>query len=370
MLLLAIPVALSIAGCGNGKKPGSSCDFDTKWPAGRQCAYKVEVREQTFSVTPGADRQPQAAGGRGGARLRTDRVAATSVLEVVWQTAEVNLSVGDEPQGGARKADLVVVSAAVEREQRAKAGPGRIMRRKLSGATGARVEYALDESGRIEKADGVMEFMRQVIRDGPLANETFAAVFNEDFMKQMRITGWKYLPDGPAAPGYEWVSSDRIEFQGIGRLLVSRRHRFEKWEKRGDSMCARISWWSCIGNVVGTTAADDAMPDTVKKVESVGWCLFSPRLGMVVEWCEDLSVVTALEVPDRNLARGDVTQEIRRRMTVNLAGPVRDSMEGSGRFLGDKKVSVARKPRKPEEKNEKGGLRVPGKAAEATGGGR
>lgn len=349
LLMLLLPVTVFTAGCGDAKDARASCDFKGKWPAGRQCVYRAEIREQTITASPGS-----------GPALRTpvkqsqsrniDRGVATSVLEVVWQKVEANLSVRDGSSDRSRIADFVIVSAAVERQQRLKDDPGRIVRQRLPGVVGARVACTMALSGAVEKVDGVEEFMKQAINDGPMASETFASVFNEDFLRQMRITGWKYLPDGPASPGYEWVTSDRIEFSGIGKILVWRRYRFEKWERHGSSVYAKISWWSCVGNVVDTSLADDVLPDTVKKVQSVGWCLFSPSLGLVVEWCEDLSVVTALELSDRNAVQSGATQEIHRRMGVTLAGQVVDSREGSGRLFGDKKVSASRRKLETEEK--------------------
>ncbi|MEI6809733.1 MAG: hypothetical protein WCN95_13510 [bacterium] len=348
LLISLLPVVFT-AGCGDDKKTGASCDFAGKWPAGRQCVYQAEIREQTITTAPGSSSVLQPKVKQGPVR-NIDHGMATSVLEVVWQKVEANLSVRDGSSDRSRIADFVIVSAVVERQQRLKDDPGRIVRRKLIGVTGAHVACTMASSGAVGKVDGVEGFMRQAINDGPLASETFASVFNEDFLRQMRITGWKYLPDGSAVPGYEWVTSDRIEFSGIGKILVWRRHRFEKWERHGSSVYAKISWWSCVGNVVDTSLADDVLPDTVKKVQSVGWCLFSPSLGLVVEWCEDLSVVTALEMPDRSVVQSDATQEIRRRIGVTLTGQVVDSREGSGRLFGDKKVSAGKKPREMEVK--------------------
>lgn len=372
---LLATVAVSVTGCGGGGKAGPTCAFRGKWPAGRQCVYQVDVREETTTKAPGhgagqklhapdASRSSRSPSPVRGMPVKGGGVA-TSVVDVVWQTIEANLSVRDEPAAGTRIADLVIVSAEVEREQRTGTGPARIVRRKLERLAGARVECGMDSGGAVVKVNGVRNFMRQVIGDSPLANETFAGVVNEDFLEQMRITGWKHLPDGPADPGSVWIATDKIEFPCIGKILVRQRHRFEKWEERGDRVLARVSWWGSVGNVVEKTAADEVLPEKVKKVESVGWCLFSPSLGMVVAWSENLTVVTVLEAG----VGDEVTQEMHRRIEVKLAGPVMDSKRSSGRLLGDKKVSVVRRPRETENKNEKDGIRFTGQVPKKTGGG-
>lgn len=368
LMWFLIPVVMPVAGCGGGRAQETACDFRGKLPPGRQCVYQLEVREETSTRAPGSVPIPSASMGRQPTRT-VGRAAATSVVETVWQTVEVNFSVRDEPEDGEVVADFVIVSATVEQEQRVRSGPPRMIRRKLDGVTGARVVCRADSDGAVENVEGTEEFMRQVIGDGPLASETVAGVLNEDFLRQMRITGWKYLPDGPAAPGYAWTTTDRIEFPGIGRIMVRQRHRFEKWERGGERLLARISWWGSVGNVIETAAADEVLPDTVRKVESVGWCLFSPSLGMVVEWAEDLTVLTELELPDQPRTGGEATQEIHRRIGVKLAVPVIDSRRASGRLLGDKKASAVRKTRRMEKSNAKGGLRLSGEVSEKTGGG-
>lgn len=317
---------------------------------GRQCVYRVDVREERITRASGhgvvsaaktKPRQPQGSG----------RAATTSVVETVWQNADVSFGVRSGPPDEARIADMVILSAAVEREERAQRKLIRIGS-KLNGVSGARVACRLDSGGGVEDVEGVEAFMRQVISDGKIANDTFAGVFNEDFLKQMRITGWKLLPNGPASPGYAWITSDRVEFPGIGRLLVRQRHRFEKWEQRGDQRCARISWWGSVGNLVETPAEDRALLDNVKKVESVGWCLFSPSLGMVVEWAEDSTVVTVLEGPERSPNSSAVTEEIHRRIGVTVTGPVIESEKTSSRKFGHRKVSVVRMPVTTEKTHE------------------
>ncbi|MEI6972207.1 MAG: hypothetical protein WCL44_11920 [bacterium] len=339
------------------------CSFQGKWPPGRQCSYRVEVREET------ATKAPAQSGRYAGGAAAT----ATSVVELVWQTIEAGFSLRDEPSDGNRMADLVIVSATVEREQRIANAAPRMVRRKLAGVTGVGVAYSMDSRGVVRRTDGAEEFMRRVIRyGGPTANETFAAVFNEDFLEQMRITGWKHLPEGPAVPGQAWTATDKIEFPGIGRILVRQRHRFEKWERRDNRMYARISWWGAVGSVVETAAADDVLPDNVQKVESVGSCLFCPLLGMIVEWSENLSVATVLEIGGRPAGAGEITQEIHRRTEVKLAGPVVDSRAASGRLLADKNVSVIKKRPggKTEGSDEKNKVKPAGKAPSRTGGRR
>lgn len=358
LLVFLAPVAMVIAGCSGEKKAGQTCDFRGKWLPGRKCSYVVEVREETTTSAA-----------RRGARIAS--AMATSVVERVWQTVEANLSLRDEAVESRSIADFVIVSATVEREQRIKNEPPRIVRRKLNGVTGARVECTMDGNGIVTRVDGAQEFMKNVIqRGGPVANETFAAVFNEDFIEQMRITGWKHLPGEPAIPGYVWTESDKIEFPGIGRMLVRQRHRFEKWEKRGDRLCARISWWGSVGNVVETASADEVMPENVRKIESVGWCLFCPSLGMVVEWAENLAVTTQLDIGGATGAGGAATQEICRRTEVRLAGPVTDSRSAGGRLFGDKKVSAVRKSGESEGNDAKGKVQPTGKIPAKAGRGR
>jgi hypothetical protein len=334
MPLLIVFVVLVVAvGCGGGRDQ-TACDFKGKWPPGRKCVYRVDVREEKAtrasgrSVTSAAIVKPHYS-------QSTGHEVTTNIVETVWQNVDVSFAVRDGPEKGDRIADLVILSAAVEKEQRAKRKLVRVGS-KLSGVAGARVDCHLDQKGGVEGVEGVDAFMRQVISDGQMANDTFAEVFNEDFLKQMRITGWKLLPDGPASPGYSWVTSDKIEFPGIGRILVRQRHRFDKWETRGDERCARISWWGSVGNLVEIPAQDQALLDNVEKVESVGWCLFSPSLGIVVEWAEDFTVLTVLEGSERSLHSTDVTQEIHRRIGVKLAGAVVDSKKAGGRLFADR----------------------------------
>jgi hypothetical protein len=323
---IVLAVLVAVAGCSGGRNQ-TACDFKSKWPPGRKCVYRVDVREDKSTRASGAIVKPHHS-------QSTGHEATTNIVDTVWQSVDVSFGVRDGPENGARIADLVILSATVEKEQRAKRRLVRVGS-KLAGVAGAMVYCHLDHVGGVDSVEGVDAFMRQVISDGQIANDTFAEVFNEDFMKQMRITGWKLLPAGPASPGYSWVTNDKIEFPGIGRILVRQRHRFDKWETRGDERCARISWWGSVGNLVEIPAQDQALLDNVEKVESVGWCLFSPSLGIVVEWAEDLTVLTVLEGSERSLHSTDVTQEIHRRIEVKLTGSVADSKKASGRLFAD-----------------------------------
>ena len=317
LVLLAAGVALS--GCGCGKKPAVECDFVCKWPRGRQSSYLIEVREQVGTCTAG--------------RQIVD-------VQKVYQAIEANLSVSAREDGSDKTAEMVIVAASVERTISDGKRPATCTRRSLPGVVGARVQWHIDAGGRIKNAEGIDAFMKQVINDSQLANETLAAVFNEDFLNKARIAGVVVLPEGPARPGHRWVATDRVYLADVGTFLLRRRLHFEKWEMSGDRSCARIVWLSDVGKIIDEGAGKDILRQSIQKGEGWGWCLFSPALGTVVQWYEETRLTTRLDVPGTPRSSPGITQDIYRSIDVKLEG-VEDTKEGSGRLLGDKKVGVS-----------------------------
>jgi len=321
--MLFLVSAVAVNGCG--KKQGTECDFLSKVPGGRQSSYLIEVRERVDLCGPG------------------HQVAS---VQKVHQTIEANLSISQQKENVERKmAELVILSATVERTRRNGKGPTSRLVRKLPGVVGARVQWHIDANGRMEKVTGIDSFMKQVISDSQLANGTFATVFSEDFLEKGRISGVAVLPDGPARPGYRWMATDRINFDGIGTFLLRRKLHFEKWETRNERSCARIVWLSEVGKVLDAGIGKDILNRPIQKGEGWGWCLFSPALGTVVEWYEEVRLTTRLDVPDAPRSNSGITQDIQRSIDVKLEG-VEDTREGSGRLLADKRVDVSIQRRK------------------------
>ena len=157
-------------------------------------------------------------------------------------------------------------------------------RQALSKMTGARVQFRLDVSNRVDRMDGVEELRNRLATGG--ANDATAGVrsmFNEGYLRQM-IGDSQSLPANPVQPGDSWPVHTDLSLSDLGGMAADYEFNFQSWEYRGQRLCARQEFQGTLKGQADTAAAPStglrmALQDGT--VSGTSW--FDVELGLVIE---------------------------------------------------------------------------------------
>lgn len=73
-------------------------------------------------------------------------------------------------------------------------------------------------------------------------NPMTASFTNSDSLKQMVQGAMGDLPEGEVGPGHEWESEVEFPLQGMGKMVINLRNKFEKYEEVDGAKCAVIKF--------------------------------------------------------------------------------------------------------------------------------
>lgn len=149
----------------------------------------------------------------------------------------------------------------------------------LANVTGAKVQFLLNPSNRLERIDGVEAIRNRFPAGANNAVEGIKNMFNEGYLRQM--IGDSYgLPSNAVQPGDTWPVHMDLPAGEMGTVSADYDFTLQGWEKRGERLCARLEFQGTL------KAKGGADPNTKPAgfggpVSGTSW--FDPELGLVIE---------------------------------------------------------------------------------------
>jgi RNA polymerase sigma factor (sigma-70 family) len=170
-----------------------------------------------------------------------------------------------------------------------------------------RIEYYTDANGKVEKLDGLDDFMNHATVDGnPQQQAIFKQMYGTDELKRYGDFG-DMLPNRMTKPGESWpVKQDISSPEGLLRLDLN--YTFTNWEKHDARQTAHIIGTGSITSE-STSAATGALVDIEKgKLSEEAW--FDSDLGMIVGANNDQTMKMKITTQARAMT-AQVTQKVR-----------------------------------------------------------
>ena len=288
-LMVAMAGNVILSGCSKSKKtaaspesnagsstaaatPDGPVELKIKWAAGKKYSMRLEFNQGTEMNAPG---QPEPV--KQEVKMAQDFTftAVNQLDNGGWQLElEFEQESMDVLQGG-RSVLNFDTTQSPDMDTNNPVAP--IMR----AMVGARIQYFIDASGKVEKLGGVAELLNHIVATTkPRQQAMFKQMFSEDTLKQYGSFS-ETLPNRLVNIGESW-SVKRDIGSAIGTLTVDMNYTFKNWELHGDRQCAHIV---DTGNIYSKSVSA-AMTGAAVEVESgktSGDVWFDPELGMIVD---------------------------------------------------------------------------------------
>jgi hypothetical protein len=184
--------------------------------------------------------------------------------------------------------------------------PAAVMFKKIIGA---RIQYFMDASNRVERMEGIDALVDRLTTNGPAdAATSIKAMFNEGYFMQI-MDGSRYLPSKPVELGDTWPVQLEMPMGPIGTLEMNFTVTFQSWEQHGKRTCARLEFEGTLKSKPGTSPKTGGMTMSISDGKASGVSWFDPELGASIETTvnQDLKMnmtMTMPSTPRENAAAG------------------------------------------------------------------
>jgi len=168
--------------------------------------------------------------------------------------------------------------------------------------TGAKIEFILDASNRVESVEGIEDLQSRM--EGATKNDQsgmLKSLLSADTLKQM-MDHAANLPDKAVQPGDSWPVHHEFAMGPLGTMVMDFTNTLNGWEKRNNRWCARIGVDGTIKSKPGD-AADSPMPGmkiAVSDGTTSGETWFDLDMGMFVDSTMNQDMKLAITVPTGN----------------------------------------------------------------------
>lgn len=292
---LALALAMAAAGCGKTNKintpstttpPASGpVELKLKWTPGEHIVQEMDMKMDIQSFLPG---MPE------------------PMKQSINLGQKFSLSVVSANPDGGRQIELQFLSVRMDMESaRGKMSydsdqdstntdnPLALMGKMV----GARLEYTLDASNKVEHIDGVDELLDRLSADNPAAAQ-FKSTFNEDYFKQVMDSS-RYLPPKPVQPGDTWPIEFELPIGVFGAMHAKYTGEFKDWEMRGQRNCALLEF-AGVMEIEPNENSRSGFNMALHSGKNSGEIWFDPELGMVIDSKANLDMTMIMTVPTRS----------------------------------------------------------------------
>lgn len=313
LTIVTLALGLSWVGCNKSGKldtaskftaPSGPIEFKLKWPVGERAVQNIDLKEKMEISVPGQSDPIQQ-------DMTLGQKYALSVLkedgsgghEVELEFLGVRMAMG---QGG----KPMVNYDSEKKSSGDKTNPVAVMFQKIIGA---KIQYFMDASNRVERIEGVDALVSRLTTGGPADMTTgLKGMFNEGYFKQIMDSS-RYLPSKPVQPGDTWPVQMEIAMGPLGTMEMNYTITFQSWEQHGKRICARLEFQGTLKSKPNPNAKPDGMTMSISDGNTSGVSWFDPELGMVIDTTanQDMKMNMTMPVnPRGNAAAAGKTQTI------------------------------------------------------------
>jgi Family of unknown function (DUF6263) len=290
-LSLCAAVGVLFAGCSKAADAGSSgggsaasgepADLKIKWVAGKKYVQRMSTHQQQEMNMPGAP---------GPMQMTMD------------MSQDYSISVLRELDGGGRELELEFMSVKMATQGAgqsasfdSKQDPAMDAQNPLAPfmrkMVGAHIKFLTDASGKVDKVEGLEEFLNQISGGNPAMMQS---MFNEDALKRFCDFAMA-LPGRSVKVGDSWPVTKEVKMGAMGEMAMNLKCTFKGWEQHDGRKCARIAYTGDVTSKPG--AADAPMKVDIQSGKIGGEAWFDPELGMTVDSSidQDMTMKTTVQ---------------------------------------------------------------------------
>jgi len=272
--------------------PDEAAALKLRWAVGGRFGHRMEVT-QTMQL-------PAMPGMPGGGKPTTQEF-------IMGQ--DYSLNVLRERPGGGREVELEFQSANVSVSMNGNEVLGFDTRGEATGdesypgvkplrqMVGKKLTLLLDASNMVERVEGLTEFRDKVFGDAASSQDPMAAMFGEDYFKQIMSQGCD-LPAQPVKPGATWPSRFDIIMGPLGKATLDLTYTFKGWEQREKRRCAAMTYAGSISPKAGEQPSGPLaamMSMTGGQCSGKSW--FDPAIGMIIDNQVDQTIQVRIKLP-------------------------------------------------------------------------
>jgi len=285
VLLITVTLALGLSGVGCNKSgklntaskfkpPSGPMELKVKWPAGEHIVQNLDFKQSSEISMPN---QP------------------TPIKQDMTMGQGYALSVLKANADGGHEVEMEFLSILMKMDMggntmvdydSGKKSPGdstNLMAVMFQKIIGAKLQYFMDASNRVERIEGVDALVDRLTSSGPADMTTgIKSMFNEGYFKQIMDSS-RYLPSKPVQPGDTWPVQLEIPMGPIGTMEMNYTVTFQSWEQHGKRTCARLEFEGTLKSKPDSNSKPAGMTMTISDGNASGVSWFDPELGTIIE---------------------------------------------------------------------------------------
>ena len=313
LLTVTLTSALLWVGCNKSgklnesstfKPPAGPMELKAKWPLGEHVVQSMEIKQNaeiSLPNQPNPMEQDMTLGQKYGLTVLKENADGGHEVELEFLNVQMMMALGGKP--------MVNYDSEKKSADDSK-NPVAGMFQKIIGA---KIQYFMDASNRVERIEGVDALVARLGSSGPADMSTsLKSMFSEGYFKQIMDSS-RYLPSKPVQPGDTWPIQMEIAMGPIGIMAIDYTVTFQNWEQHGKRTCARLEVQGTLKSKPDPDAKAGGMSMTISDGNTSGVSWFDPELGMVIDTTanQDMKMNMTMPVnPRGNAAAAGKTQTI------------------------------------------------------------
>jgi len=280
-----------------------------KWPVGNRYIYRMDIAQNQdikIAQMPNSMKQEVNMGMNHALTVLKETEGGGHELELEFLAQEMDLKMGDMVMNFDSKSD------SLNDAQNPFAGP----MRKLIGS---KLKYLMSADNKVEKIEGIGEFIKKLTAGGSPQAAMVTQMFNEDYFKQLVDYG-RGMPSKPVKIGESWAGVQEVGAGPLGKMILDLTHTFSGWEEREKRKCAVLDFTGTVKSRPGNEPGPmGTMTIENGKISGKNW--FDPELGAVVESAIEQKMAVKI-IPSAQLGGPggqNITSDLTQKINVRLA---------------------------------------------------
>ena len=325
LTIVTLALGLSWVGCNKSGKldtaskftaPSGPIEFKLKWPVGERIVQSLDLKmnmEISVPNQPTPIKQDMNMGQKYALTVLKEDGSGGHEVELEFLGMRMAMGQGGKP---------MVNYDSEKKSSGDKTNPVAVMFQKIIGA---KIQYFMDASNRVERIEGVDALVSRLTTGGPADMTTgLKGMFNEGYFKQIMDSS-RYLPSKPVQPGDTWPIQMEIAMGPLGTMEMNYTITFQSWEQHGKRICARLEFQGTLKSKPDPNAKPAGMTMSISDGNTSGVSWFDPELGMVIDTTanQDMKMNMTMPVNPRGKAAAagktqTITSIMKQEITIKL----------------------------------------------------